>query len=122
MPASLRDDLSIPFLVLGSALAGVLAVLYLRYPGVLSIDPTLALAYGGLLIGFTLAYSIRPIRESRYGSLTSSLFLMLFALVHYEHGVRGLMMPFGLFTVALAAFCYEIYRLGAERMQIGQAS
>jgi len=122
MPASLRDDLSLPFLALGSALAGVLAVLYLRYPELISIRRELAIAYGALLVGFTLAYSCRPIRESRYGSLASSLFLMLFALVHYEVGVRGLMMPFGLFTVAFAAFCYDLYRLGSERIQRGQAS
>ena len=122
MPASLRDDLSVPFLILGSALAGVLAVGYFRYPAMFSIDRELALAYGGLLIAFSLAYSYRPIRESRYGALVSSLFLMLFALVNYAQGIRGPLMPFGLFSVALAAFCYELYRFGSERIRPGQAS
>lgn len=122
MPASLRDDLSLPFLVLGSALTGMLAVGYIRYPAMFSIDRRLALAYGGLLIGFSLIYSYRPIRESRYGALFSALFLMLFALVHYVEGIRGPLMPFGLFSVALAAFCYELYKLGSERIGRGQVS
>ncbi|WP_136716610.1 hypothetical protein [Halorientalis salina] len=122
MPASLRDDLSLPFLLLGSALAGVLAADYFLYPDLFSIDGKLALAYGGLLIGFSLAYSYRPIRESRYGALVSALFLMLFALVHYRLGIRGPIMPFGLFSAALAAFCYQLYKVGSERIQRGQAS
>ncbi|MFD1587826.1 hypothetical protein ACFR9U_12610 [Halorientalis brevis] len=122
MPPSLRDDLSLPFLVLGSALAGVLAVGYLQYPEMFSIDSELALAYGGLLIAFSLAYSYRPLRESRYGALVSALFLMLFARLLYVQGIRGPLMPFGLFSVALAAFCYELYKLGSERIRRGQAS
>jgi hypothetical protein len=122
MAASMRDDLSLPFLALGAGLAGVLAVDYLQYQELFSIRDELVLAYGGLLIAFTLAYSYRPLRESRLGPLLSSLFLMLFALVHYAQGMRGPLMPFGLFVLALAAFWYEVYKFGTERVGRGQAS
>lgn len=122
MPAGLRDDLSEPFLLLGFALAGVIAAGYLQYPGLFSIDRQLALAYGSVLVAFSLAYSYRPLRESRWGAATCSLFLLLFAVVVYIQGIRGPLMPFGLFSIAIVGLGYELYRFGTRHFQGGQAS
>jgi hypothetical protein len=122
MPASQRDDVSWPFLALAVVLASVVAAGYLSYPDLFAVDDELALAYGGLLVVFALVYGYRPLRESRVGALVSATFLMLFAVMHYRQGFRGPLMPFGLFVLALAGFCYELYKLTSSRVRRGQAS
>lgn len=116
---SLRDDLSPPFLLLGLAIAALVAADYLLVPGLFSVGDDLTLAYGGLLVAFAFAYGCRPLRESRCGVLVTSLFLMLFATVQYVRGIREPVMPYGLFAVALVAFCYELYKLGSGRLRRG---
>lgn len=122
MPASLREDVSTPFLVLGVVLTGVVAVGYLYYPDMFSADKSLAVAYGGLLAVFSLVYCYRPLRESRFGRLTTAAFIMLFALVNYAQGIRGPFIPYGLFAVAFAGFTYELYRISSEEHQRGHPS
>lgn len=122
MPASLREDVSPPFLALGLVLVGVVAVGYLYYPDMFSVERELAAAYGGLLALFSLVYCYRPLRESRYGRVTTAAFIMLFALVNYVQGIRGPLMPYGLFGAALAGFCYELYKLGSTDRTRGQVS
>lgn len=113
MPVSQRDDVNWLLLGVAVVLAGVVAVGYVRYPETLGIDRQLAVAYGGLLVAFTLAYSYRPIRESRLGALLSAAFLMLFAMFHYQRTGEAPALLLGLFAIALAAFCYELYKFGA---------
>ncbi|WP_247006199.1 hypothetical protein [Halorientalis litorea] len=122
MPASLRDDLNIPFVVLGSFLAALVAADYLVYPGLFTVDGRTTLVYGGLLVAFTFAYGYRPLRESQYGALAASLFVMLFAGLLHAWGLRGPFVPYGLLGVAAFAFCYELYKLGRGRAQRGQLS
>jgi succinate dehydrogenase/fumarate reductase cytochrome b subunit len=122
MPMSRWDDLSFPFLGLAVVLAGAVAVGYLYYPDLFSIGRQLGLAYGLLLVGFALTYSYRPLRESPYGPLVMAVLIMLFAVHHYAIGVRGLLLPFGIFVFALAGFCYELYKLGSGRSRTGQVS
>jgi len=113
MSASQRDDVSWPFLGLAVVLAGVVAVGYVVYPATLGLDRQLAVAYGGLLVAFALAYSYRPLRESRIGQLLSAAFLMLFVLFHYQQTGRAPVLSLGLFGLALLAFCHELYKVGA---------
>lgn len=122
MPATLRDDLSIPFVVLESFLAALVAAEYLAFPGLFTVDDRTTLVYGGLLVAFTLAYGYRPLRESQYGALVASLFVMLFAGLLHVWGLRGPFVPYGLLGVATFAFWYELYKLGRGRVQRGQVS
>ncbi|WP_336000865.1 hypothetical protein [Halorientalis halophila] len=121
MAKARRSDLSRPFLVLGLVLGVGVAVATGRHE-----SPTVAqletLAFGWLLVAFTLTYSYRPLRESVYGQLVSSLFIMLFATFFYLRGSRGPLLPFGLFALALAAFCYQLYRLGSDGRRRSQIS
>jgi hypothetical protein len=122
MPATVREDLSLPFLALGVGLAVLVAVEYLFYPGLFGVGVDMGPAYGGLLAAFALAYCYRPLRESRVGALVAALFVMLFAGVVYTQGMRGPLFPYGLFGVASLAFCYELYKLGTDRGRRGQVS
>jgi len=122
MPAALRDDVSIPFVVLGSFLCALVAADYLLDVGLFTVDGRTTLVYGGLLVAFTLAYGYRPLRESQYGALAASLFVMLFAGLLHAWGLRGPFVPYGLLGVAAFAFCYEVYKLGSRRTRRGQAS
>lgn len=121
MSASTRDDLSLPFVGLAVVLTSLVAVDYLWYP-LFNVESEVTLTYGGLLVALALAYGYRPIRESRYGALVISLVVMLFAAVHYDMGFRGPLMPYGLFTVGLAVFCYQLYKFGSEATGRGQMS
>ncbi|MFB6163601.1 MAG: hypothetical protein ABEJ31_00405 [Haloarculaceae archaeon] len=122
MAASPWEDLSAPFLVLGLLLSAVVAVGYLPYPHLYGHEARLALAYGGLLVLFALSYGYRPLRESRYGSVLTALFVVLFALVNYAQGARNPLMPFGLLVVGLTALCYQLYKLGSDGMRRWQMS
>ena len=116
---SLRDDLSFPFLLLGLSVAALVVVDYLFVPGLFGAPVDVTLVYGGLLAALALAYGYRPLRESRYGAVLTSLFLMLFATVQYARGVREPLVPYGLFGVSLAVFYYELYKLGIGRRRDG---
>ncbi|WP_246986421.1 hypothetical protein [Halorientalis marina] len=113
MSASQRDDVSWPFLGLALVLAAAVAIGYVVYPATLGVDRQLAVAYGGLLVAFALAYSYRPLRESGIGQLLSAAFLMLFALFHYQQTGRAPVLTLGLFGIALLAFCHELYKFGS---------
>lgn len=122
MPATVWEDLSLPFLALGVALVALVAVEYLLYPALFGAGIDLGLVYGGLLAAFALVYSYRPLRESRYGPLVTAVFVMVFAGVAHAQGIRGPLFPYGLFGVASLAFCYELYKLGTGRSRRGQVS
>jgi hypothetical protein len=115
------DDLSRPFLILGLVLGGGVAA-GTALSATTSPQRVETLAFGWLLVAFTLTYSYRPLRESVYGRLVSSLFVMLFATFFYLRGSRGPLLPFGLFALALAAFCYQLYRLGDDDSRRSQIS
>ncbi len=110
MSKNQRNNLSRPFLALGLVLAGSAAAgtIWFATPSLQRVE---TLILGWLLVAFTFTYSYRPLRESVYGRLVSSLFIMLFAAFFYLHGNRGSLVPFGLFALALTAFCYQLYRL-----------
>jgi len=122
MSASRWDDVSYPFLGLAVVLAGFVAAGYIFDPDLFSIGRRIGFAYGLLLVGFSLTYSYRPLRESEYGPLVMALFLMLFAGYHYVIGFRGVLLPFALFVLAFATFCYELYKLGTGRIRTRQTS
>jgi len=121
MAKAQRNDLSRPFLALGLVLGVGVAAGTVWY-ATASIQRAETLAFGWLLVAFTLTYSYRPLRESVYGRLVSSLFVMLFATFFYLRGSRGPLLPFGLFALALAAFSYQLYRLGDDDPRRSQAS
>ena len=121
MAKTQRNDLSRPFFVLGLVLAGGVAAGTVWY-STASIQRAETLAFGWLLVAFTFTYSYRPLRESVYGRLVSSLFVMLFATFFYLRGSRGPLVPFGLFALALAAFSYQLYRLGDDETRRSQVS
>jgi hypothetical protein len=122
MTTGRRADLSVPFVLLGVGLGLAVAVTTLRAPALFRIERPLALAYGGLLVGFTLLYSYRPLRESRSGTVISATLLFAFAAIAFVHGRRGLVLPFGLFVVSLAGLGYELYKFTSDRRRRGQAS
>jgi len=122
MPASTRGNLSVPFLALGVLIAAAVVVGQFRYPDVLGYHRAQTLAFGWLLVAFALTYSYRPLRESRYGVLITALFVMLFALFHYLQGERGLLLPFGLFALALGTFWYQLRKLRTDDSGRGQVS
>lgn len=121
MSKNQRNNLSRPFLALGLVLAGSAAAgtIWFATPSLQRVE---TLILGWLLVAFTFTYSYRPLRESVYGRLVSSLFIMLLATFFYLRGSRGPLMPFGLFALALAAFCYQLYRLGDGGTRRSQVS